>query len=76
MVKRSENIPARGPSRILKAFKEFRAIMSAGQSMRSQGADMAARGPHFWMATLLLNSDVNGGTVARVSARGHFRRQR
>src|SRR6266566_4456079 len=46
-------------------------------SMRSRGKpDIATPGSHCPMATPLLNSDVNGGTVARVSARGHSRRQR
>jgi len=31
---------------------------------------------HSWAATVLLNSDVNGGTVARVSTRVDSRGQR
>src|SRR5437016_3381501 len=40
------------------------------------GPDIATPGSHCPMATALLNSDVNGGTVARVSARARSWRQR
>src|SRR2546427_11429002 len=62
---------------ILKAFKHFGRSCPPGNRTRSRGKpDIATPGSHCPMATALLNSDVNGGTVARVSARGHFRRQR
>src|SRR5437667_386218 len=67
MVKHSENIPAGGISSILKALKHFNG--DGGRCVRGASRTSQRRGSHCPMATALLNSDVNGGTVARVSAR-------
>src|SRR5439155_5341901 len=74
LVKHSENIPAGGISSILTALKHFNG--DGGRCVRGASRTSQRRGSHCPMATALLNSDVNGGTVARVSARVRSWRQR
>src|SRR5947207_12916016 len=58
---------------ILKAFKHFGRSCPPGNRTRSRGKpDIATPGSHFWMATLLLNYDVNGGNVDRFCDRGLY----